>query len=167
MADENDQQAHVDELEHTMIYRKPTDDSDETKVSEIWGAMLETKVIPAAEVPALLAQGWVKNPLELEGLGHAPPGFEPAKPKTDKPDDPYAGALAVAEALARELGETVKTLTKERDDALVAAERGAERIAALEADLPAEKQLRAAGAEHIRTLEAEAKAAKAKAKPAT
>lgn len=140
--------------EDTMLYREPTDESDEAAVQDIWGKKLETRVVDASEVPALLNDGWVRNPLDLGKKPEERAGFE-RMPRTS---DPSADALAAAEKLASELGEKVKSLTEERDVAN-------ERVKALETDLSAEKALRASSAEHIRRLEEETKELRKAAKP--
>jgi vacuolar-type H+-ATPase subunit I/STV1 len=147
MADEFDHQVHFSERDETMIYRKPTDDSDEAAVQDIWGTRLETRVVDGATVSGFVADGWVCNPLDL-GVG-APPTSEALAPSLETViDNPTKAARDAAEKLAQHLGEKVKTLTAERDAAN-------ERAGALENDLSAEKALRLASSEHIKTLEAQ------------
>src|SRR3954464_6767290 len=50
--------------EDTMIYRTPTKETQET--TDIWGKKLETRVVDATEVPAMLKDGWVTNPLHID-----------------------------------------------------------------------------------------------------
>lgn len=112
----NDQQTQ-DAREDTMLYRKPTPDSDDNAVQDIWGEKLEVRTVDASEVPDLLAEGWVTHPLELGG------GEKKQKPEQAAGFEPIKGeALEAAEKLAEELtterdkllGE-IKDLTVERD----------------------------------------------------
>lgn len=152
------------QMDDTMLYRQPTDDSDEAQIADIWGAKLETRVVRASDVEGMLADGWVRDPLKIGAKADLTPA-----PTSDVSSNSAStltdtrGALAAAEKLAEELGETVKSLTVERDNALQAASDAAEKVKALETDLSAEKALRASGTEHIRRLEEEAKKAKGKA----
>lgn len=160
-----DPQVHTLDREDTMLYRKATDDSDEHAVFDIWGEKLETRVVDAKsdEFGHLLNEGWVRSPLDL-GVG----GVTVTISDPDPVISPGSSeAQVAAEKLAQELGETVKTLTTERDQAIIERDAANERAKALEDDLSAEKALRQASAEHITRLEAEAKERKqgAKAKP--
>jgi hypothetical protein len=158
MADEFDHQVHFSERDETMIYRKPTDDSDEAAVHDIWGTKLETRVVDGDTVSDFLAQGWVCNPLDL-GVGAPPTSEAAAADPVAAGGNPTKTALEAAEKLAQHLGEKVKTLTTERDAAN-------ERAGALENDLSAEKALRLASVEHIKTLEAQlAELKKGRGKP--
>lgn len=166
MADEHDQQVHTSDREDTMLYRKPTDGSDEAHIDEIWGTKLETRVVDAKsdEFSQMLTEGWARSPTEIDGGKPVPAAGEVVAVKSADQQDPHAEARDAAEKLARELAETVKTLTKERDEAQERLKDASELIVGLNTDLSVEKALRAASAEHIRRLEGEAKAAKATAK---
>lgn len=174
MADEDDLQTHVSDREDTMLYRHPVlGESAEGEITDIWGTKLETRVVDAKsdEFSHMLTDGWYRSPTELGvGITAVPTVGETTssaatKSVVGKDDlDPNAAALEAAEKLAQELGETVKTLTEERDQARAEAIAAAEHAKRLETDLSAEKNLRAASADHIRRLEEEAKQLKAAAK---
>lgn len=87
--------------DETMLYREPTDGSDEQQISEIWGKKLETRVVDASEVPEMLAAGWVRNPLHID---HPPKpeeaaGFEPAN--AGLREDVVSARAIADEAIAR------------------------------------------------------------------
>lgn len=105
--------------EATMLYREPAKDSDESSIHEIWGKKLEIRTVDASEVPDLLAEGWVRNPLDLDQRPHA-------KPK------PVASA-DTADALRKEL-EAAKVREKQLNERLIAT---TEENARLKADLDA------------------------------
>jgi hypothetical protein len=154
MADEFDHQVHFSERDETMIYRKPTDDSDEAAVQDIWGTKLETRVVDGNTVSDFLADGWVCNPLDL-GVGAPATSEAVAADSAAVGDNPTKTALEAAEKLAQHLGEKVKTLTAAHDEALAATKVANERATSLENDLSAEKALRSSSVEHIKTLEAQ------------
>lgn len=81
--------------EDTMIYRAPTPESEETAVQDIWGKQLETRVVDASEVPAMLKDGWYRSPADIgrEPKPEEAAGFVPVK----------GAALETAEKLIDEL----------------------------------------------------------------
>jgi hypothetical protein len=70
----------VIQREDTMIYRTPADDSDPQAVSNIWGKDLETRVVDAGEVDAMIGEGWVRDPRHIDNPPKAPVGSVPDKP---------------------------------------------------------------------------------------
>lgn len=102
--------------EDTMIYRAPTKETQET--TDIWGKSLETRVVDATEVPDMLKDGWVTNPLHLD---HPP-----------KPEE-AAGFVPDNSGIKAELEAALKR------EAALAAE-----VAGLKGDLKAAEELTAA-----------------------
>lgn len=94
----------ADELrEDTMVYRKPTDGSDEASIQDIWGQKLETRVVASSDVPALLAEGWAAHPLDIGKKPEERAGF--------------VRELGGEEALLREALEAEKRETQHLADA--------------------------------------------------
>jgi uncharacterized protein with von Willebrand factor type A (vWA) domain len=169
MADEQTQR------EDTMLYREPTPETDDHAVQDIWGEQLETRVVDASEVPDMLSEGWVKNPLDLGKKPEERAGFQHVAGKREQG---LVDALEAAEKLAGELGEKAKSLTEENAqlatdfkhfkglEQATSAELSAakEHIARVETDLETERTLRAEGAEHIQKLEATIAELKGKSK---
>lgn len=89
----------VAQAETTMLYRKPSTESDEGAVQEIWGKKLETRVVEASEVPSMLSEGWVQHPLDIGKKPEELAGF--------------TRELGGQEALLREALDTEKALTAE------------------------------------------------------
>jgi hypothetical protein len=106
MTDETDAPLRED----TMLYRTPTDDSDENAVQDIWGQRLEIRTVDVSEVADLLNEGWVQHPLDLGKKPEERAGFAKV---AGKELEHTRAALDTAEKLVAEL-------TKERD-AVVAA----------------------------------------------
>lgn len=169
MADESDLQTHVSDREDTMLYRKPVPESDEAAIADIWGSKLETRVVDAnaEEFSQMLADGWVRNPVDIHGVGTQPPppGFQREPSKSD-PGAARNDALEAAEKLAQELGGQVQKLTTELEAARSEVAAANELVQSLTNDLACANKLREAGSAHIVTLEAEIKELK-KPKPRT
>lgn len=89
--------------EETMLYRKPTDDSDPANVQEIWGQELETRTVNASDVPGLLADGWVTHPLDVGKKPEERAGFVPAHNAESEELRLTREAAGKAEALVKEL----------------------------------------------------------------
>jgi hypothetical protein len=101
MTDETDAPLRED----TMLYRTPTDDSDENAVQDIWGQRLEIRTVDVSEVADLLNEGWVQHPLDLGKKPEERAGFAKV---AGKELEHTRAALDTAEKLVAEL-------TKERD----------------------------------------------------
>jgi hypothetical protein len=95
--------------EETMLYRTPTEDSDESAIQDIWGQKLETRVVDAAEVADLLADGWVQHPLDLGKAPEQRAGFE--KVAGNELAHTRA-ALETAEKLVKEQDKRIDDLTR-------------------------------------------------------
>lgn len=105
----------ADAREDTMLYREPTDDSDDNQVQDIWGQKLETRIVDASEVPAFISEGWYTHPQEIGGVTRqeADASFDDDRVKR------HAGpALEAAEKLVEELTKERDGLTAERDEAV-------------------------------------------------
>lgn len=92
----------VAQAETTMLYRKPTSESDEGAVQDIWGKKLETRVVEASEVPAMISEGWVTHPMNVGKKPEELAGF--------------TRELGGQEALLREALESEKKLVAELVD---------------------------------------------------
>lgn len=157
--------------EDTMLYREPTPESAE--VVDIWGKKLETRVVDASEVPAMLHDGWVTNPLHID---HPPKPEEAAGFVPDRGPEIDALKTAITEAKEREdaLAAEVTGLKDELQAAraseteLAGKLKGAEdRAASLVSDLKAAEELASAESKakddalaRVAELEAAAKAGK-------
>lgn len=119
--------------EDTMIYRTPTKETEET--TDIWGKNLETRVVDATEVPDMLKDGWVTNPLHID---HPPKPEEAAGFVPDRGDirDELEEALRREGALAAEV-DGLKGDLKAAEDLATAESKAKDaalaRIAELEA----------------------------------
>lgn len=126
--------------EDTMIYRAPTKDTQET--TDIWGKNLETRVVDASEVPDMLKDGWVTNPLHID---------HPPKPEEAAGFVPDRGEV---DALRAQIEEA-----KERESALAAE------IDGLKGDLKAAEDLTASETKAKDEALARVAELEAKAKP--
>lgn len=120
----------AEQRDETMLYRKPTKETDENAVSEIWGHRLETRVVDASEVPSLLSEGWVEHPMDL--TGERKPEVKAAKADNSEP-------VATKEALAT-AEQLIAKLTDENGK-LIADLKAAEELA--EAETKAKDALQA------------------------
>lgn len=146
--------------EETMLYREPTPETDETAVQDIWGRRLETRIVEAGDVPALLEQGWVSHPLELGKSPEERAGFERVPGKADKELAETRLALETAEKLVAEQEKRLDQLTQ----ANIALQEERDRA---RADLKAAEELADAETKAKEALQAELAAIRAeKPKPA-
>lgn len=127
--------------EDTMIYRAPTDETE--VITDIWGKNLETRVVDASEVPAMLKDGWVTNPLHID---HPPKpeeaaGFVPDRGEVDALHATLEEAKKREDALAAEVAGLKDELkeSKERETSIVAS--WTEEVGKLKADLKAAEEL--------------------------
>lgn len=125
-----------------MLYRKP-ENPDAEGVTEIWGKKLETKIVDANDVPAMLEQGWATHPNHIDN------------PPANVPSPSLSDALQSSnDQLQGDLDEARRALVEER-----------ERVSILEGDLKAAQDLCAeeskakdAALARVAELEAAAKA---------
>ena len=123
--------------DETMLYRAPTPETDDKAVSDIWGRRLETRVVDTADVAGLLAEGWVRNPMDLADT----PGGEGMERVVGKQEQATREALDTADKLLAEQERRIAELEAERDavrDELKAASEAGVKLAQ---DLKAAEEL--------------------------
>jgi hypothetical protein len=127
--------------EDTMLYREPTDDSDEQAVQDIWGKRLEVMTVDASQVHEFLEAGWVTHPLDIGKSPEERAGFTRVAGSSDRELTETRLALETAEKLVDEQAKRISELeaeVKRVGDSLAAADEAALKVAG---DLKAAEEL--------------------------